>query len=374
MDTLAAELSRARERSIKASVPSSSSSLVQRADGRKVFIRSSESARAPDAGVSAPSAHKSPPVSAPASIAKSSSEKTRDDAGAEIVGASSGVPLAHVNASLRRLGLPVAFFGESTVERRERLFSATGDSRVLLAPESPAAPAVSQKRPRDEAVVADTTAMGGASEAKPEEAEDGQSEDEDGHTLGSVVAKGEAGKAQPRVALSHASARKYALDGPSGDADLYLFHFWRGVLSEWGAELAKKSTADKATAIGAAEVASHQSATDAMRPFFQLCRRRLLPTAVRDICVEIVDKIFSRDYMAAGDAYIRLAVGKGQWVIGVSQVGIHERASRERLYLGKIAHVMNDETQRRYITTIKRLMTWMQTSFPPADPSRFFKP
>jgi pre-mRNA-splicing factor 18 len=102
--------------------------------------------------------------------------------------------------------------------------------------------------------------------------------------------------------------------------------------------------------------------------------------------------------MRAGDAYLRLAVGKGQWVIGVAQVGIHDRAARERIRAlrsastnspsppltpppflaptdpGKIANVMNDETQRKYVTTIKRIMSWLQEAFPAADPSMRFAP
>jgi len=35
---------------------------------------------------------------------------------------------------------------------------------------------------------------------------------------------------------------------------------------------------------------------------------------------------------------------------------------------------MNDETQRKYITTLKRLLSWMQMRYPPADPSRAFVP
>jgi pre-mRNA-splicing factor 18 len=76
------------------------------------------------------------------------------------------------------------------------------------------------------------------------------------------------------------------------------------------------------------------------------------------------------DYLSAGDAYIRLSIGKAAWTLGVSQVGIHERIARERIYVGKLPHVLNDEVQRKYVTGIKRLMTFMQHTWPPADPSR----
>ena len=76
-----------------------------------------------------------------------------------------------------------------------------------------------------------------------------------------------------------------------------------------------------------------------------------------------------RNYHMAGDAYIRLAIGNAAWPIGVSAVGLHERAAREKVGEGVQAHVMNDEAQRKYITTIKRLVTYAQSRYP-SDPSR----
>jgi len=67
----------------------------------------------------------------------------------------------------------------------------------------------------------------------------------------------------------------------------------------------------------------------------------------------------------AGDAYIRLAIGNAAWPIGVSAVGLHERAAREKVGEGKSAHVMNDEAQRKYVTTIKRLISFAQRAYPP---------
>lgn len=45
-------------------------------------------------------------------------------------------------------------------------------------------------------------------------------------------------------------------------------------------------------------------------------------------------------------------------------VGIHERSAREKISSNSIAHVLNDETQRKYITGLKRLMTFHQTIHP----------
>jgi len=64
-----------------------------------------------------------------------------------------------------------------------------------------------------------------------------------------------------------------------------------------------------------------------------------------------------------------MAIGNSAWPIGVSAVGLHERAAREKVGEGVQAHVMNDEAQRKYITTMKRLISFAQGRYP-SDPSR----
>jgi pre-mRNA-splicing factor 18 len=44
--------------------------------------------------------------------------------------------------------------------------------------------------------------------------------------------------------------------------------------------------------------------------------------------------------------------------------GIHERSGRDKLEEKHSAHILNDETQRKFIISIKRLMTFAQTKYP----------
>ena len=64
---------------------------------------------------------------------------------------------------------------------------------------------------------------------------------------------------------------------------------------------------------------------------------------------EVVVAILRRNYITANDVYLRLAIGNAAWPIGVTNVGIHSRTGRERIFSQNIAHVLNDETQRKYI-------------------------
>lgn len=68
--------------------------------------------------------------------------------------------------------------------------------------------------------------------------------------------------------------------------------------------------------------------------------------------------------MAAMDQYIKMAIGNAPWPIGVTMVGIHERSAREKIYTNSVAHIMNDETTRKYLQSIKRLMTLCQRRYP----------
>ncbi|KAL2761480.1 pre-mRNA-splicing factor 18 isoform 10 [Daubentonia madagascariensis] len=74
-------------------------------------------------------------------------------------------------------------------------------------------------------------------------------------------------------------------------------------------------------------------------------------------------------FLKANDAYLQMAIGNAPWPIGVTMVGIHARTGREKIFSKHVAHVLNDETQRKYIQGLKRLMTICQKHFP-TDPSK----
>ena len=65
-----------------------------------------------------------------------------------------------------------------------------------------------------------------------------------------------------------------------------------------------------------------------------------------------------------------VAIGRAAWPIGVTMVGIHARSGREKIETGKVAHAMNSELQRKYLTSIKRLMTFCQKQRDDVAPSK----
>ena len=85
--------------------------------------------------------------------------------------------------------------------------------------------------------------------------------------------------------------------------------------------------------------------------------------------IKIAEFCLEREYVKANEQYMMIAIGNAAWPMGVTSVGIHERAGRSKIYKSNIAHVLNSETSRKYIQAIKRLMTQNQLICP-ADPSK----
>jgi pre-mRNA-splicing factor 18 len=143
------------------------------------------------------------------------------------------------------------------------------------------------------------------------------------------------------------------------DAFKFMYAFFKAVLHEWEADVAARLEELQTTALGRSEVAVCRQTREYLAPFFKQCRTRALPDDIRDALARMADRLADLDFRGASDAYVSISVGNQPWLIGVSQVGIHERAAREKVYQGKITHVLNDETQRRYITSLKRLHTFL---------------
>lgn len=282
-----------------------------------------------------------------------------------------------VIAGLRTAGLPVRLFGESDEARTLRfsLHAAPSARTRVTAP-------LATKRRR----VEDDDA-GGASEARGAVPADG-----DAATRAHVVAPPALGAVPPlpvhvhtadtradasrRESYPHTAAAEHRAASRSDPraGDKYVYKCFRGALYEWEERVGGASEGEAASLQGRNSARMLRETEENLRPFLKLLKAGQLPGDIKTACIDIVDRVLDRDFKKAGDAYILLAVGNAQWLIGVSQVGLHERAAREKVYLGKIAHVMNDETQRKYIIAVKRLLSWLQDQATDIDPSRMYQP
>lgn len=94
-----------------------------------------------------------------------------------------------------------------------------------------------------------------------------------------------------------------------------------------------------------------------------------MPDDILDSLSKIFLELIDRNYIKANEHFLEMAIGNAPWPIGATMVGIHARPGRERISSKKIAHVLNDEVQRKYIQAVKRLISKCQQYFP-TDPSR----
>merc|ERR1711997_1082046 len=106
-----------------------------------------------------------------------------------------------------------------------------------------------------------------------------------------------------------------------------------------------------------------------IKPLLKLLKKNTMSDDIRDSLSSMVKYIMHKDYILANEKYMEMAIGNAPWPIGVTNAGIHARPGRERIFSKHVAHVLNDETQRKYIQGLKRLLSKCQQYFP-TDPSR----
>ncbi|KAJ2929253.1 hypothetical protein H1R20_g7831, partial [Candolleomyces eurysporus] len=223
---------------------------------------------------------------------------------------------------LRSKGQPIRLFGESDKERRLRL-------RALEL--------IEEK---------DHERIGGQNDFK-KALEDVENIERQMHSKGSKK-KGKDG--------SDATDSVLDLDLVKTDPDkLYpiIYYALKRILKEWGESMDERPIEVKQSRLGKLAAATQS-----------------LPSDMLARIAEIVHHVQKRQYQRANDSYLRLSIGNAPWPIGVTMVGIHERSAREKISADQVAHVLNDEVSRKYIQSLKRLITFSQTKYPPADISQ----
>ncbi|XP_046967156.1 pre-mRNA-splicing factor 18 [Vanessa cardui] len=141
------------------------------------------------------------------------------------------------------------------------------------------------------------------------------------------------------------------------------------LLKLWGQQLNSANASEKTATKHKMVRATYTQTQVYLKPLMRKLKKKTLPEDICDSLMEITKHLLERNYIMASDAYLQMAIGNAPWPIGVTMVGIHARTGREKIFSKNVAHVMNDETQRKYIQALKRLMTKCQEYFP-TDPSR----
>ncbi|EQC27320.1 hypothetical protein SDRG_14845 [Saprolegnia diclina VS20] len=150
-------------------------------------------------------------------------------------------------------------------------------------------------------------------------------------------------------------------DHESESDERKIYRFFKEMLGRWEEALAARPESVKRSAQGKIATRTMKQCKDYIRPLFRLCKSNTVPDDILKNLVDIVGFCKAGEFVSANDSYIKLAIGNAAWPIGVTMVGIHERTGREKINSNKQAHVMNNELQRKYLTSVKRLITFAQS-------------
>jgi len=240
---------------------------------------------------------------------------------------------------LRALGQPIRLFGEDDTERLERYRAVSS----ALPSESVVNNELKRGQMFDETQLFDESGKAKQDTAKVASGKEEEEADDDDVLAATFVAT------TPEQVVAR--------------------HF-KQLTKLWEDDLEAREAHEAQSNAGRSATAAFQQCKRHMRPFFRLLKNREMPLDVLSTMVEITTFMQQREYVRAHDAYINCAIGNAPWPMGITGTGIHERQGRQHLRESKVAHVMNDETQRKYLQSVKRLMTFAQRALPPSGPSK----
>ncbi|KAJ1910941.1 hypothetical protein IWQ60_010389 [Tieghemiomyces parasiticus] len=146
-----------------------------------------------------------------------------------------------------------------------------------------------------------------------------------------------------------------------------VYVYLKRLVYEWQDALDARPESVRNSAPGKRIAATQRQSSDYLKPLFKLLKRKAADPDVMAKLVDIVALLQAREYVQANSVYLQLSIGNAPWPIGVTMVGIHERSGRSKIASNQVAHALNDETQRKWIQSLKRLMTFAQTKYPPDD-------
>jgi len=106
-----------------------------------------------------------------------------------------------------------------------------------------------------------------------------------------------------------------------------------------------------------------------IKPLLRLLKKKEVSKEIMNKLFEIMIFCIDKDYIRAHDKYIELAIGNAPWPMGVTMVGIHERTGRARIAKSQVAHILNDENTKKYLQSVKRIMSLVQR-LNPTSPSQ----
>eukprot|EP00931_Biecheleriopsis_adriatica_P113817 TRINITY_DN8902_c0_g1_i1.p1 TRINITY_DN8902_c0_g1~~TRINITY_DN8902_c0_g1_i1.p1 ORF type:complete len:572 (-),score=153.79 TRINITY_DN8902_c0_g1_i1:37-1722(-) len=272
---------------------------------------------------------------------------------------------------LRELGEPATFFGESDSARWRRLqrLELTRDQDVLATGSTNVMQILDrrQKREREAAGLekgpdvvdaedADFQISENKAARKAGTVEADEQSDSDENETGAQAAPIGVGE-EPNPEAEQAQQQ---LDTASHSVMAWL----RNMLRAWEKALTDRAAKEEKQNAFKMEKAQYRQSKQYLKPLRRALRDGEVDPGVVFSIAEIAGLSDKRQYRLAKEAYMRLAIGNHAWPMGVTFVTFHDRANRHKIGEGAHAHVLDDETTRKYVQMIKRLVTFAESYWP----------
>jgi len=304
----------------------------------------------------------------------SATEKTASDSEEE----EDEVSRAHRESTqrrLRELGQPATFFAETDAQRWDRLqrCELARDQDVLADGSTNVMQILDRRQQREREAAGGIRGMdivdvedaefaaleGTVSRHEPDVEQDSASEEEaSGPRLAAVL-----GQQSERDKEAEEAQKK--LDEASHEVTSWI----RSMLRAWEADLTTRAPMEEKHQVFKAEKAQYRQSKQYLKPLRRALRDGEVDAGVIFSLAEIAKDSGQRRYRAAKEAYMRLAIGNHPWPMGVTFVTFHDRAARHKIGEGAQAHVLDDETTRKYVQMVKRLVTFAERRWP-IDPTQ----
>jgi pre-mRNA-splicing factor 18 len=257
-----------------------------------------------------------------------------------------------VTAALRRFCMPIRLFGESESDILNRLAEAVHGREAALIGEGEKDEFLLDTAHRTRNVFLE---------------KEGENDDHD------KPAAARSSKKETKINEPESSPKSHAQSEQEqsiNDPPKQIYRYLKSLLRQWEADLTLRPDSIKRTATGKNETKTLKQCKDYIRPLFSMCKRRELDDNMQNHLLKIVTYCEQGEFVKAHDAYLDVAIGRAAWPIGVTMVGIHARSGREKIGSANVAHVMNSELHRKYLTSVKRLMSYDQKRRKDVDPSK----
>eukprot|EP00392_Amoebophrya_sp_AT5.2_P000642 g643.t1 len=162
----------------------------------------------------------------------------------------------------------------------------------------------------------------------------------------------------------------YESEDEDENSDEKLLRKWiKKYTKTWEQALANRTEDERSSPDGKVQLALFRQSKKNMQPLLKRLKKHDVERETLKLLTEMRKLCDRRDYRLASERYIELTVGNAAWPVGVTSVGIHERAGRSKISSSNIANTLNDDTTRKCMQVWKRLMKQCQNQNPPDDSS-----